>query len=732
MSPRSDAGVKLRGAAVYGPDVAVEGMLHAALVPAPVPHGRIRSIDVAPALRLPGVVAAVGPAELPALLPGRPDPERPLFPADEVLYYGQPLAAVAARTPEEALAGARAVRVDVEPLPVLSDLEEAFPSWPEEDLEKDPRIVAHVLARHGDLAAALRTADFVHAETYRTTGVHQVALEPHACVAQVDGKVWRVTTTTQTPFGVREDLGDLLGLPLDRIVVTGTWVGGGFGGKGASFLEPCALILAAATGRPVRLALSYREEFQLGRTTLPAVVRIESAVRDGRITARRVRLMLDSGASLPGRDFATGYAIAFLLGPYDVGAFEMEGYAVRTNKPPFGPHRAPFAPQCAFVVESHTDAIARRLDVDPVAFRLQHAWSEGSTTPLGQPVRPTGLREGLERARRLREEWRRSAPAGHGFGVACGFWSTGTGAGGEARLRLTPKGLTIVEGEREIGSGSVVGGLVEVAARVTGLPTRAIDIEYRSTADAPYDTGVFGSRTVGALGRAVGQAAERLLQTLQERARGSGTARLAVERGQVVVVRGGRKRPLAQLLTKEEAKAGGLEASGRHYGRSGSFDTSRIVSGTFYPYTDFTATVSLAEVDVDRETGQVRPVRIAAFPDVGVALDPGLVRAQVEGGVAMGVGSGLFEEMLWGSDGRLVNPGLLDYRLPTILDVPDVVVDLVEGFPGAGPFGAKGVGEPGIIPVPAALANAVTDATGSHVTELPLTPERVARALKLL
>ncbi|MCI4354287.1 MAG: molybdopterin-dependent oxidoreductase, partial [Thermoplasmata archaeon] len=450
-----------------------------------------------------------------------------------------------------------------------------------------------------------------------------------------------------------------------------------------------------------------------------------------RMTARRVRLLLDSGASLPGRDFATGFVIAFLLGPYRFDAVEMEGYGIRTNKPPFGPHRAPLTPQCVFVAESHTDSLARRLGVDPIEFRLRQIWREGDRTHLGQVVGPFGVEEGLRRAQAVVREWRRDLPPDHGVGVGLGFWSTGTGAGGEATVRLGPSGLTIREGEREIGSGSVVGGLVRVAERVSGLPPEAIQLEYRDTATAPYDTGVFGSRTVGALGQAVEKALRRLLKGLGERVPGSSPT-LHWRDGQVWVGEGATTVSLASLLTPEERARGGIEGAGRHFGAPGVIDEARVVVGSFYPYNDFTGTVAAVEVRVDRETGAVTPIRVASFPDTGVTIDRALVDGQIEGGVVMGLGTALTEEMLWSPEGRLTNPHFLDYRIPTLGEVPPIRSDPVEGFLGAGPFGAKGVGEPPIIPIPAAVANAVADAVGARVTELPLTAERVARALKLL
>ena len=730
--PRPDARPKLEGSAVFALDLDVPGMLWAALVPAPVAHGRLRSVDLAPARALPGVVA-IAAADLAALLPGKSgDPERPVFPSETVVYRNQPVAAVAAPTRELARQAARAVRVDVEPLPVVSDLEQVFPEWPGPKAEGSAHVAAHVRAREGNIDAVFRSAETVVEETYRTSSVHQVALEPHACLAEVTGDIWRVRTSTQTPFGTREDVASLLGLPEEAVVIDGTWVGGGFGGKGAALLEPYALLLSKASGHPVKLALGYREEFQLGRTTLPSVIRMETAVTGGRIVGRRVRLLLDVGTSLPGRDFATGYSIGFLLGPYSTPAFEVEGYAVRTNKPPFGPHRAPFAPQCAFVLESHLDHVAREAGLDPIAFRAAHLWKEGDTTPMGQRVGPFGLPTILEKARATAARWRTELGPDSGIGVAVGFWSTGTGAGGEVRLRLAPTGLTVVQGEREIGSGSVLAGVASVAVRCTGLPRDRVSVAYEDTSRAPFDSGVFGSRTTATLGRAVDEAVRALFNDLGKRLGGSGPVHLRVESGEIVAEQGSSRRPIRELWNDTERADGAIVASGRHYGKGGTLDETKVEAGTFYPYTDFTGAAHVAQVKVDRATGTVRVTRYAAFHDVGTVIDPATAPAQVEGGVVMGLGTALTEEAIWSEDGRLVNAGLLDYRIPTFGEVPPIEVTLVEGFPGAGAFGSKGLGEPPMIPVPAAVALAVRDATGAHVTELPLSSERVARALKLL
>jgi len=729
---RPDAAAKVHGAVEFGTDLSAPDMWWGALVLAPVPHGTIRAIDLEPARALPSVVA-IGADAVARLVGGaKGDAERPPFATGEVVYPSQPVAAVAAPTLALAREAARRVKVEIEPRASVTDVEALFPDWPGPEAARSPHVATHVRARYGDVDAELARSETVVAETYRTAGVQQVPLEPHACLAEADGPRWKVRTSTQSPFGVREDVASILGLEEESVEVEGTWVGGGFGGKGASLLEPYALLLAREAARPVRLALSYREEFLLGRSTLPLVVRLETGVRAGAIVARRVRLLLDVGTSLPGRDFATGYSIGFLLGPYRTPVFEVEGYAVRTNKPPFGPHRAPIAPQAAFVAESHLVHVARSIGVDPDAFRAAHLWKEGETTPLGQRIGPFGLPAALQAARDRAAAWRAGLPAGHGVGIGLGFWSTNTGAGGEARVRLDGRELVIEQGEREIGSGSVLVGLAAVAARRTGLPHERVRVDYAGTRTAPFDSGVYGSRTVGALGRAVDEACEKLLAELARRAGVSAAVRLAVDGERIVLRAGAASRPVVELLTEEERRGGGATAAGRHFGVANEIDASRVVDGSFFAYQDFTGAAHVAEVAVDRATGAVRVVRYAAFHDIGTVLDPAGAVAQVEGGVAMGLGAALTEEAVWGPDGRLANPGLLDYRLPTLGSVPPIEVVLLEGHPGAGPFGAKGIGEPPIVPVPATIAAAVRDAVGVHLTELPLSPERVARAVKAL
>ncbi|MGI0150917.1 MAG: xanthine dehydrogenase family protein molybdopterin-binding subunit, partial [Thermoplasmata archaeon] len=548
---RPDGPEKLRGATRYGVDLERPGMLWAALVPAPLSHARIRSIDLEAARAMPGVVGVVGPKEMRELLPKGYSRERPVFPEEEIIYRNQPIAAVAAESLGAAREAARRVRADLEPLPVLAELDAIFPEWPGPTGADSPHVIAHVHARHGDVERAFARADRVRRDEFRTSGVAQVPLEPHACLAEVRDGLWRVATSTQTPFGVRDDAAEILGLPPEEIVVEGTWVGGGFGSKGAALLEPYALLLAAATGRPVRLALTYREEFELARSTLPARIWIESAVTAGRLTSRTVRLLLDSGASLPGRDFATGYAIGFLLGPYRLDSFEVEGLGVRTNKPPFGPHRAPFVPQCVFATDGHTEMLARDLGEDPLDFRARNVWAAGDRTPFGQPVGPFGATELLGQARLARDRWRSELPPETGLGIGLGYWSTGTGAGGEAVVVLTGEEVLLRVGEREIGSGSVARGLAAVAERSLGAPPGSVRVEYRDTSSAPFDSGVFGSRTLGALGGAVDDACRALARELGARLGASGPADLDPLARPLLARADGRSRPVSELMTPE-------------------------------------------------------------------------------------------------------------------------------------------------------------------------------------
>ncbi len=749
---RTDALPKARGALTYGADLAAPQMLWAAYATSVHPHARLRSLPVEEARAMPGVRAVLTAGDIPRVLPKRRwDPSRPLLVETECRFQGEPVAVVAAQSLVEARAAARFLqsKAEWEVLPAFTDLEKEFPEWPDvETMKRHERVNAHVLARRGDFERAVAEADLVHEETFRTPMVAQVPMEPHACLARVQGDDWHVQTTTQTPFGMREDIADKLHLPEAKVRVEGTWVGGGFGGKNEALLETHALLLSRLTDRPVRLSLSFREEFLFTRTTQPAIFRMATCVRDGKPFARRTRLLLDTGASLPGRDFALGYSLGFTLGPYRWDTWELEGYALRTHRAPFGPHRAPLAPQCTFASDGHMDSLARRLKVDPFQLRLEQVWRTGDRTPFGQEVPPFAAAAALEQARALEKEWRRGLAPGHGIGVGLGFWSTGTSMGGEAVLTLGPKGLTILQGEREIGSGSVVEGLRVIAAQATGLPEDAVEVVYGDTSTAPFDSGVFGSRTVIALGRAVEKGCEALLKELARRSDHSpgeageatprprtsrGKLRLDLQGGEVFVRSPRGTGPLLGYLTEEERNGGGLRAHGKEYGRSHELDSSGAVEGDLYAYSDLIAAVHLAEVRVDPDTGSVRVVRYAAFHDAGKVLDREGYRGQVEGGLVMGLGTALSEEGLITSEGRLQNAGLLDYRVPTIRDAPsDLRIIAIEGFPGSGPQGSKGVGEPPIIPVPATVANAVADATGSRVLELPLTPERVARALALI
>lgn len=738
---RPDAFPKAAGAVLYGSDLSVPGMLWASFATSPHARARLAPLRTEGARRVPGVVEVLTAGDLPGLLPKKKgEGDRPLLIEREAQFPGQPFAVVAATSLAAARAGARRLQEDAvwEVLPAFTDLEQAFPSWPDAArMKKEGRVNAHVLARRGDFEKAAKEADLVHEEVYRTSMVAQVALEPHSCLARVTGDDWHVISSSQTPFGLREDLTDKLGLPASKVRVEGSWVGGGFGGKNEALLEAHALLLSKKTGKPVRLALSYREEFLFSRTTQPAIFWMASCVKSGRLTARRTRLILDTGSSLPGRDFALGYALGFTLGPYRLDTWELEGYAMRTDRPPFGPHRAPLAPQCFFASEGHLDSLARKLGEDPVEFRRKLVWRTGEKTSFGQEVPAFAGEEALRRAAATVDRWRKDLPHGLGIGTSVGFWSTGNVAGGEARVLLGPKGVRILEGEREIGNGTITSGLARVVELTTGLPAEAVTVEYGDTSHAPFDSGVWGSRTISALGRAVEKACEELLSELSRRggrsSKGSTGLRLAWDHGTVQVRTEGGTVPLEKLLTPTERKAGGIEVHGKEYGRPGEIDPSVVVEGELYPYGNLIASVHVAEVDVDRDTGAVHVVRYAAFQDAGKVIDPDGFRGQVEGGIMMGLGTSLSEEGLITPEGTLLNPGLLDYRIPTVQDVPPhLEIVALEGYKGSGPAGAKGVGEPPIIPVPAAVANAVADATGARVRELPLTPERVARALGLI
>jgi CO/xanthine dehydrogenase Mo-binding subunit len=745
--PREDAPDKVTGATRYAADGYVHGLLHARPVLATEAHARIRGVEAAGALALPGVVAVLTAADLPLATTGTDRTSEPLA-REEVVFAGQPVALVVADTEAGAQDGAEAVVVDYEPLPAVVDVEAAMePGAPlarlvEEaddeggDLESihtgvdrgqedDPgeQLSANVLDRvtreHGDVAAAFAASDAVVEGTFRTPWVYQAYIEPQVCTAWLEPSgTLVVSTSTQGSFVTRRELARTFDLPLDRVRVIAEPIGGAFGGKFA-LVEPLAVGAALALRRPVRLVLTRSEDFAATNPASAQVSHLKVGARaDGTFTAIEARMIVDRGTNAGwGVEGATSLLVA---GPYRWEAHDLRGYGVQTNRVTFGAYRAPGAPTAAFALESLLDELARKLELDPIEMRLRNAVVEGDVSISGTPFPTIGAVEVLER---LREHplWgqRESLPENEGVGMAAGHWP-GAMEPASAVCRVDADGtMTVVTSVADMSG--VNSGFAVIAAAAFGLPPEQVRVVTADTASAPYAGASGGSKITYTVGPAVLRAAE----AAREKLLAAASQELEIAADDLEVVDGVVRAVGApdRSITVQEVAAKALRFGGRYEPIEG-LGTSAQTRGA--PQ----VAAHLSHVRVDRETGEVTLLRHVIAQDVGRALNPALVEGQMRGGAAQGIGWALFEELAHDEDGRLLTGSFLEYAIPTAERVPEIDTLIVEVPAPDGPFGAKGIGEAPVVAAPAAIANAVARATGVRMYELPMTPPRVWQALR--
>jgi len=740
---RRDAEPKLRGDARYTDDLHLPGLLHARLVTSPYAHARILRIDCDAARRTPGVVAVFTGHDL---LPEGPEPAeraRHLLARDKVIYAGQPVAIVVAESPYVAADAAALVEVEYDELPAVVDpLAAMTPEAPvirpkelegewaeagmhatvsggeELDVRRLPANVTNAVRfQRGDVMQGFASADVVIERTYRTPFVHQAYLEPHASVAvpRPDGGV-TIYTTTQGQFYCRNVTATTLGLPHEMVTIVPMEVGGGFGGK-TVLLEPLVAALALRLGRPVKLVLTRTEEFLLATPAPAAIFELRAgARRDGTLTALRARVIFDSGA-YPGAPVTI--ALLLLGGTYRWEHLDLLGYEVLTNKPGTGAYRAPGVPQATFALEQLIDELARAIGQDPLELRLRNAARTGDLQPNGVPWPPIGLVDVLERARQ-HPLWRsRQRRPNEGWGIAVGGWPGGIEPCA-ANIRLNHDGtFTVTLGAIDITGTHTV--LAMIAAEVLEQPVERIRVKLLPTDSAPYAGMSGGSKITYTVGLAVQAAAEDAKRQLLEIAANELEAApedLELADGAIRV----RGMPDRQITLREIAHLS-MVFGGKY---APVYGTGRSVVRQQSP--GFNA--QIAHVAVDPDTGEVEVLDLVAIQDVGRALNPALVEEQVHGGVGQGIGWALHEAMRWSENGQPLNPSFLDYDLPKASQLPPIAVELVEVPSPIGPFGAKGVGEPPVVPTAAAIANAIADAIGVHLSELPITPERMLAALR--
>ncbi|MER8730532.1 xanthine dehydrogenase family protein molybdopterin-binding subunit [Mesorhizobium sp. M0018] len=729
---RPDGVDKVTGRARYGADFNMAGQLVGRVLRSPHAHATIRKIDTSKAEKLAGVKAVITAADLPDLTDGDAamyDILDNCMARKKALYDGHAVAAVAAVDARTARQALKLIEVDYEVLPHVTDVDEAMKhSAPlvndaifTEGLEQKPLKPSNVTKRtqygHGDIHVGFGQADFVVERSFKTEQTHQGYIEPHACVANVssDGTadLW---VCTQGHFVYRQHCAQLLGMEASKLRVTSSEIGGGFGGKTHVWAEPVALALSRKAGRPVKLVMTRDEVFRASGPTSATSIDVRIGARkDGTITAAEATLRYSCGP-YAGTWAEIGAMTAFAC--YKLENVRTVGYEVLVNRPKTAAYRAPSAPMAAFAVESAVDELAKEIGMDPVEFRIRNAAQEGTRSSYGPVYGPIGIGPTLEA---VKNHPHMKAPLGknQGRGMACGFWFN---FGGQTCTDLNIG----MDGSVSLAVGTVdVGGsrasLSLVAAEELGIPYEQVKAVVADTSSLGYNDMTDGSRGTFSSSMATISAARNAIKVLRERAAQMWDIPVddvVWEKGHAIA-KGEKYGNLAALSLKEIAAASG-KTGGPIAGHS-----ELVADGAGVSFA-----THICDIEVDPETGSTRVLRYTVVQDAGKAVHPTYVEGQYQGGAAQGIGWALNEEYIYGKDGRLQNPGFLDYRIPVCSDLPMIDTQILEIPNPNHPYGVRGVGETSIVPPLAAIANAVSNAAGVRMTHIPMSPPRILAAIE--
>ena len=741
---RPDGFDKVVGRAEYGADIRLPGMLYGRVKRSPHAHAIIKSIDVSKALALPGVYAVVTHADFPPPTekivqsfrgpgPAEWEVER-LLARRKVLYRGHPVAAVCAtdlHTAEDAL---DLIEVEYEVLPPVTSLAEALlPGAPilHDDGFADPiaglfdlidgkptNIATRLELGAGDIEQGFREADVIIEREYETGTYHQGYIEPHNGTA-IWGRDGRLTvwTSTQGAFGMRENISRVLGLSVSDLHVIPAEIGGGFGAKNVMYLEPLAALLSKKSGgRPVQVRMNYAEVLEATGPTSATRSWVKlGAKRDGTITAADIRLEYEAGA-YHGSPVAGGARCA--LGPYTIANQRIVGYDIVSNKPKVAAYRAPGASASEFAVESAMDELAQALEIDPMNLRMKNPARQGTRRSDGATNGSVGTVEVIQAV--IDHPHYRSELSGEnqGRGVAMGFWQNGGGESSAFANVHEDGKVTLLTGSVDIGGQRA--SLAMQFAETMGIPYEDVNSLVADTETIGFTNNTGGSRTTFATGWAVHEAAMDIRKQLEAR-----VAKIWEAQPHEVVynsVDATLHGPDGKTMTFKEATKRLPHSGGMIQGHADVASTSLGAVGACMA-------AHIVDVEVDRETGKVKILRYTAVQDVGRAIHPSYVEGQIQGGVAQGIGQALSEEYVYDASGSMRNGSLLDYRMPTALDLPMIDVVMVE-VPNPGhPYGVRGVGEVPIVPPLAAVANAIANAIGTRIPKLPASPRVILEHL---
>jgi carbon-monoxide dehydrogenase large subunit len=751
---KSDGREKVTGSAVFAADIFLPNMLYGKILRSPHAHARISYIDTSKAERKIGVKAVVSAKDTLDVMFGHFIRDERVLAKDKVRYVGDPVAAVAAVDKDTAEEALDLIDVEYEELHAVLDTYEAMkdnsPIIHEQlseyettfEAENYGNICSIARVRYGDVNKGFKESDHIFEDTFKTPQQYQCYLEPHAAVAYLDGNIVVIYTSTQIPFRLANQVSRILGIPLNRIRIITTKIGAGFGGKESRVDGICAL-LAMKSGRPVKIALTTEEDFETATPRHSSIIKLKTGVtKTGKLNAIEAMMVFDTGAYSDHGPGVVSYAAQTIGGRYNIPNIKVDSFCVYTNKTACGAFRGYGAPQATFACETQLDRIARDLQIDPLELRLMNAVDEGDICQTtGQPFYSVAFKETLKKAAESIKWGTSESPSMKnkkiGKGLAGLVHVTGL-LGSSAVVNIYQDGtVQILTGAVDIGTGSDT-ALIQIAAEILGVRNEHISIVTGDTQRTPYDFGSVASRVVYSAGKAVILAAEDAKKQLLKNAASileASVDKLVIEDEKVYVS----GTPERRISLSEVARYAYSFGTGPIVGR-GTFlpDVKPLdpqINKGFpfgaYPFPNFVHGAVGVEIAVDIETGEIEVIKIATVQDVGKAINPQNVRGQLIGGAVQGVGYALYEKMLYDQKGKLLNNSYRDYRIPRSISIPEVDAQWVESNDPKGPFGAKGVGEPPMIAIAPAIANAIYDAIGVWIKEIPVEPEAVLKALKI-
>ncbi len=727
-TPRVEGEYKVTGKAVYAVDVTLPGMLWGKVLRSPIPSGRIKRIDVSRALHLPGVKTVVTGEDVTGLKIGRRVYDMPILADGVVRFIGEKVAAVAAESEEIAEQALDLIEVEYEDLePVLDPVKAMEPSAPlihpevmsykglPEKLASPSNDFIYKTWKKGDISVGFKQAELIVENTFETKTVHHAYLEPHSCVVQANesggAEIW---SCSKVPYAIREQVANAIRIPPEKLVIHPVYIGGDFGGKGDFMDIAVCYFLSRKSARPVKMIMDYSEEFLAGNPRHASIIKVKTGVKkDGTIVAHHMEFTFDSGAygAFKPNGFLNGPHLS--AGPYKMPHVFIEEHMVYTNKVPCGHMRAPGDPQGFFANESQLDLVARKLGMEPAEFRKKNLMRDGDVDPVGEKIDYIKAEDTLKKA--LEEAgYNKPKPKNVGRGIAMIQWLTNSGQGSVA-LEIDERGaVTLASAMLDQGGGTYT-LLCEIVAEELKIPLEKIRVQSLDTKHGIKDTGIGGSRGTRVYGNAGYDAAVKAVAEIKRVAAekmGCSPDEIVLSNGAVLHKRAERRMTYAELV----------KAQGSPISVIGSYsDATKVHQASMC--------AQIAEVEVDPETGQVKLRKFTQAHNTGTVLNPLMHQGQIDGGTVMGIGYALMEHLII-EDGKVATTHFGDYKIPTIQDIPPMKTVVTETPKGPGPYNSMAIGETSNIPVAAAIANAVEDAVGVRIKDLPITAEKVFESLR--